>query len=340
MKFKVLLMLISITSFSFGALVEQWNFGTNGNFSSISTYDYTESGNPETPRHIGGPTPTAGAYTGWDARATQGATLGTPAEGSSRLGSTQASILNGYYGPTSFKGVPWVGPDDQPPEGYLTNGYYVASAANEDIVTITLKVTDIDWDQTTGNSNNNANFSFRLWDKATGILNEQAGGPANTYWMGLTVMDSYNSDRLQLALMSSNGTILSGGTGLTGNKNRTRIGWLGSNNELAISDDWEFTLTIDLANGTWTGNINGGADVLGTFDTSHIKGFDRYQSTFQQFSNGDYIDVDEISVDVTSNSGTVTLEPVTGYYSTSQDGETILHENLVDIFHTNGNLLG
>ena len=91
-------------------------------------------------------------------------------------------------------------------------------------------------------------------------------------------------------------------TGLTGNKNRTRIGWLGSNNELAISDDWEFTLTIDLANGTWTGNINGGADVLGTFDTSHIKGFDRYQSTFQQFSNGDYIDIDEISVDVTSNS--------------------------------------
>ena len=70
---------------------------------------------------------------------------------------------------------------------------YVASAADEDIVTITLKVTDIDWDQTTGNSNNNANFSFRLWDKATGILNEQAGGPANTYWMDLTVMDSYNS---------------------------------------------------------------------------------------------------------------------------------------------------
>ena len=339
MKLKVLLMLISITTLSFGALVEQWNFGTNGNFSSITTYDYTESGNPETPRHIGGPGPTAGAYTGWDARATQGATLGTPAEGSSRLGSTQAGILNGYYGPTSFKGVPWVGPDDQPPEGYLTNGYYVASAGNQDIVTMTLKVTDIDWDQTTGNSGNNALFSYRLWDKASGILNEQAGGPANTYYLGLQVMDSYNSDRLQLALVSSHGTILSGGTGLTGTKSRTRIGWLGSAGQLAISDDWEFTLTIDLANGTWTGNINGGADVLGTFDTSHIKGFDRYQSTFQQFSENDYIDVDEISVDVTSNSGTVILEPVTGYYSTSQDGETILHENLVDIFHTNGNLL-
>ena len=99
------------------------------------------------------------------------------------------------------------------------------------------------------------------------------------------------------------------------------------------------TLEIDLANGTWKVYINGGADVLGTFDTNHLKGFDRYQATFQQFSNGDYIDVDEISVDVTSNSGTVTLEPATGYYTTSQDGETILHENLADIFHTNGNLL-
>ena len=224
----------------------------SNNLSSISTYDYNFDNDTntviETARHIGGPTPTAGAYTGWDARATQGATLGTPAEGSTRFGSTQAGILNGYYGPTNFKGVPWVAPDAQPPAGYLTNGYYVASAANEDVVTITLKVTDIDWDQTTGNAGNNANFSFRLWDKATGILNEQAGGPANTYWMGLTVMDSYNQDRLQLALMSSNGTILSGGTGLTGNKNRTRIAWLGSGGELAISDDWTFELEIDLAN--------------------------------------------------------------------------------------------
>ena len=345
MKFKVLLMLISITTLSFGALIEQWEFGPSNNLSSITTYDYNFDNDTntviETARHIGGPTPTAGAYTGWDARATQGATLGTPAEGSTRFGSTQAGILNGYYGPSNFKGVPWVAPDAQPPAGYLTNGYYVASAANEDVVTITLKVTDIDWDQTTGNSGNNANFSFRLWDKATGILNEQAGGPANTYWMGLTVMDSYNQDRLQLALMSSNGTILSGGTGLTSNKNRTRIAWLGSGGQLAISDDWTFELEIYLNTGVWKAYVNEAeeATASGTFDTNHLKGFDRYQATFQQFSANDYIDIDEISVGAISTAGSNLLEPVGGYYTTVQDGATVLHDSLGDIFHTNGNIM-
>ena len=69
---------------------------------------------------------------------------------------------------------------------------------------LTMKITDVDFSQTTGNSNNNANFGFRLWDKASGM---QASGNSN-YFMGLTVLDTYNSDRLQLALMSSNGTIL------------------------------------------------------------------------------------------------------------------------------------
>ena len=51
---------------------------------------------------------------------------------------------------------------------------------------------------------------FRLWDKASGFA---TGGMVLTSWV-LTVLDTYNSDRLQLALQSSNGTILSGGTGL------------------------------------------------------------------------------------------------------------------------------
>ena len=339
MRSRILLVLMSITTFSFGAFVEQWEFGPSNNYSSITLNDYDLDGDTNTviltKRHIGGDSLTSGASTGWDDRETQGATLGTPAAGSSRLGSTQAAILNGYYGPTSFKGVPWVGPTDTPPAGYLTNGYYVADAANQDIVTVTLKVTDIDFDQTTGNSQNNANFSFRLWDKATGIV----GGVANTYFMGLQVMDSYNSDRLQLALVTSNGTLLSGGAGLTGSNNRTRIGWLTANNTLADSTDYEFVLTLDLANGMWEASINGADSASGTFNTSHIKGFDRYQSNFQQFSTGDYIDIDEISVNVESNAGQTLLEPVTGYYTTIQDTTTILHDSLTDIFHTNGNVM-
>ena len=91
--------------------------------------------------------PGASAYVGWDERATQGATLGVNAvaAGSTRFGSTQASILNGYYGPTTFAGVPWVAADAQPPENYLNDGYYVAQASSGDIVDITLKVTDIDF---------------------------------------------------------------------------------------------------------------------------------------------------------------------------------------------------
>ena len=217
-----------------------------------------------TARHIGGDSLTSSASTGWDARATQGATLGTPAAGSSRLGYTGESVSSFYYGPTAFSGVPWVGPTDTPPAGYLTNGYYIADAANQDIVTLTLKVTDIDFDQTTGNTQNNANYSFRLWDKASGIV----GGVANTYYIGLQVMDSYASDRLQLALVTSNGTLLSGGTGLTGQNNRTRIAWLKGAGVLADSDDYEFVLTLDLANGMWDASINGVESASGTFNTS------------------------------------------------------------------------
>ena len=314
MKIKLLLSLILGISLGASAeLVEEWNFGDNGNFSSVTTHDYTTGdaddgvSNP-TARHIGGTTTTASGYVGWDARATQGATLGTPAAGSSRLGSTGTATLNGYYGPSNFDGVPWAANAGALPEGYLTDGYYVASAAAGETVDITLKVTDIDFDQTTGNSNNNANFSFRLWDKATGMT----AGVANTYFLGLTVMDTYNSDRLQLALTSSNDTILSGGTGLTATKNRTRIGWLTPNNTLADSTDYEFGLSIDLAGGTWAAQINDQAEVTGTFDTSHLNGFDRYQTTFQQFSQGDYIDVDQISVNVIPEPASVSLIALAG----------------------------
>jgi len=314
MKTKLLLSLILGVSLTASAeLVEQWNFGNDGNYSSVTTYDYTTGDNDDgvsnpTARHIGGPTIGSSAYTGWNDRATQGATLGTAAAGSTRFGSTQSGVINGYYGPTNFDGVPWVAANAQPPANYLNEGYYVAQASSADIVDITLKVTDIDFSATTGNSNNNANMGFRLWDKATGLVS----GPANTYFMGLQIMDSFASDRLQLALLSSNGTITSGGTGLTANNNRTRIAWLGSNNELALDDDWEFNLSINLGTGDWSGSVNGVEEATGTFNTDHIKGFDRYQATFQQFSNGDYIDIDEISVSVIPEPASVSMIALAG----------------------------
>jgi hypothetical protein len=69
---------------------------------------------------------------------------------------------------------------------------------------------------------------------------------------------------------------------------------------------------MDLAAGTWAASINGVEETTGTFNTDHIKGFDRYQSTFQQFSNGDYIDIDEISVNVIPEPASVSMIALAG----------------------------
>ena len=105
-------------------------------------------------------------------------------------------------------------------------------------------------------------------------------GRNGAYFIGLTVLDTYGNDRLQLTLQSSNGTILSGGTGLTGTKRTVRIGWLTSANVLEDETDYEFRLTLDLAAGTWTGQINDQPGVSGTFNTDHIVGIEAYQATF------------------------------------------------------------
>ena len=313
-----MLLILGVSTISSANLVEQWNFGSEGNFSSITTYNYDGDGStPPTPRHIGGATISAQSYQGWDQRASEGSSLNTSAPaaaGSSRFGITSTdyaalgnggTATNAFYGATNFQGVPWAANAGALPDNHATSGeYYVGAAAQNETVILTMKITGVDFSQTTGNSNNNANFGFRLWDKASGM---QAGGNSN-YFMGLTVLDTYDSDRLQLALMSSNGTILEGGTGLTTQKNRTRIGWLtGANGELATDTDYTFTLALDLAAGAWSAQIDDQEAVDGLFDTSHIVGIDRYQAAFQQFSNEDYIDIDEISVSVIPEPATIGL---------------------------------
>ena len=381
MRFKLSLILLGITTLSFGAIVEQFDFGPSNNVSSISTFNYDGiAETPPEPRHIGGTDVSGSAYNGWNARLTEGAELGTAAEGSTRYGVTAAArtaianngSTNAYYGATTFDGVPWVAATATPPEGYLTNGYYIASSGSDEVLTLTLKVTDIDFSTTTGNSNNNAAWRYTVWDKATQLQN---GRPSNqTGYIGLQIMDSSASDRLQLALISSNGTILSGGQAVTGGTaaadnigyNRTRIGWLTSNGTLTDSTDYTFTLDIDLAAGSWSAQINDQDAETGTFETDDIQGIDRYQTAFTQWSTGDYIDLDQIAIDVSAAvEEPEVLQPVSGYYTTTQgaenyvkanssqtengngsrnilaydDTQTILHTELASIFHTNGNLL-
>ena len=111
----------------------------------------------------------------------------------------------------------------------------------------------------------------------------------------------------------SNGTILSGGEGLTGAGNRTRLAWLTERgSDLTYSDDLDITLSLALASGTWSATVNDGAAVTGTFNTDHIKGIDRYQMGFATMSSGDYIDIDEISVSVIPEPASVSLVALAG----------------------------
>ena len=310
-------------------LIEKWDFAGNGNFSSITTYNYDQnSETPETPRHIGGTTITGSGYEGWDYRAAEGAANTTAsravAAGSSRFAVSSLNrasennngATNAFYGAQNFSGVPWAnatiggvpngnGATNELPAAHATSGeYYVAAAAQGETITLTMKVTDIDFSQTTGNSNNNGNFGFRLFDRASGF---NANGNHANHFIGLTVMDTFGNDRLQLALQSSNGTITDGGTGLTGAGNRTRIGWLTNSGTLEDETDYEFSLSLDLAAGEWSAQINDEDAVTGTFDTDDIVGIDGYQAAFQQFSPEDYIDIDEISVSVIPEPATVGL---------------------------------
>ena len=325
----VLSLLLSGSLIASAEVIEQWDFGTNGNFSSITTYNYDgDTNTANTARHIGGTSPTSSGYEGMDYRAADGAANTTAsralAAGATRFAmstlnraSTNANgATNAFYGAQNFSGVPWanaliggLAPGSSSvselPENHDTSGeYYKAAAAQGEAITLTMKVTDIDFSQTTGNANNNANFGFRLFDRASGF---NANGSHNNQFIGLTVMDTFNNDRLQLALQSSNGTILSGGTGLTGAGNRTRIGWLTTGGTLEDETDYEFSLSLDLAAGAWSAQINDDAAVTGTFETDDIVGIDGYQAAFQQFSPEDYIDIDEISVSVIPEPATVGL---------------------------------
>ena len=329
---KTLLSISIITGISLitsANVIEQWDFGANGNYSSITTYNYDQNAEtPNTPRHIGGTTITGSGYQGWDFRADDGAANTTAsravAAGSTRFAMStlnRASVnnngaTNAFYGAQNFSGVPWAnatiggvpngsGATNELPVAHATSGeYYVAAAAQGETITLTMKLTDIDFSQTTGNANNNGNFGFRLFDRASGF---NANGNHANHFIGLTVMDTFANDRLQLALQSSNGTITGGGTGLTTAGNRTRIGWLTANNTLEDETDYEFSLALDLAAGQWSAQINDEDAVTGTFNTDDIVGIDGYQAAFQQFSPEDYIDIDEISVSVIPEPATVGL---------------------------------
>ena len=100
-----------------------------------------------------------------------------------------------------------------------------------------------------------------------------------------------------LTVQGSPGMILSGGTGLNAPGTRTRVDWLTANNDLVDDTDYQFELALNLDTGAWGATINGGTAVTGTFDNTKITAIDRYQAAFQQFSDGDHVDIDLLEVE-------------------------------------------
>ena len=75
-----MVLILGVSLISSANLVEQWNFGSEGNFSSVTTYNYDGDGStPPTPRHIGGSHNGSSSYQGWDQRASDGSSLNTSA---------------------------------------------------------------------------------------------------------------------------------------------------------------------------------------------------------------------------------------------------------------------
>lgn len=271
-KLALLFLLISV-GVSFGDIISSWDRTSN----LLSSATSVNAG-----RHIGG-AETSNAYIGWEERRTQGSTIniGNPAAaGSLRFGFTgNADPLSRYYGSVNFGNGSL----------NLINDPYVYAAPGPQ-VTLRMKINHIDFSSTTGNAGNNANFGFRLWDAKSGNTD------GSTYWIGLAVQDSFQTDRLMLTVQGSDGMILSGGSlNMTGT--RTRIDWLTESGVLESDTDYLFEMMLSLDTGTWGVTINGGAAVEGTFDTSKIAAFDRYQAPFQQFSDGDYLDIDTLEVE-------------------------------------------
>ncbi|OUX37890.1 MAG: hypothetical protein CBE26_02255 [Kiritimatiellaceae bacterium TMED266] len=244
-------------------------------------------------RHIGGVDNTdvdTDAYSRWESLVENGATDSNSdnsplAAGSTRL-TADPSVANYYLGAVNF-GLGGSQALDADPYVYSVTGPEVK---------LSLGVTDIDFDAVGGNSANNAQFSVRLWDKK------------NESWIGIALMDNFNSDKLSYSIMSTENTLVSGGTGLTGNKNRTRAAWIQNNTNLSDPAAQEFSLRMNLATGEWGADVDGTEVATGLFvnqedpntaaDEAEFTAIDRYQVVFQQAASAeDSIDIDYISVE-------------------------------------------
>ena len=176
----------------------------------------------------------------------------------------------------------------------------------------TLTIAHIDMD---GNSGSNTDFGFALTDS------ENTTG-SNRHWLGISVLDLYNNNRINAALKGSNVTPItldagsgapSGGhAGDTSTNGRKSFHELTSNGTLTYSSPITLGLNIDFATETWQTTVNGAAQGSGTFDGQDYDGVDGIQTRIANFESGDYVELTGMTLNVIPEPATLSFLGVAG----------------------------
>ena len=324
-KLFLLFTVVAISSLSMAAstnTLAHWTF----NDGTLLADPVTISTNDPVSLHLGGVDTNSNAYIGWEERKDQGAALVAPAAGTVNFGATWVANTSKYYGPINM-----VQGSNQ-----TTNSPYVYAIGSDEIARLTVKIDRIDFTSAPANGGNAA-FGLRLWD-----FKESS-------WIGITIQDRNNgnhgnTDRLEVNVQSTASTLTGGGIA-GNNSNWQRVAWITDQrtgaddlSSLLVAEDVTYVLELNYSAGTWEVFINGVSEQTGTFDKSKVTGFDRLQAAFGNFINGDYVTVDEIKIESISPDAPA-LEPLSGWYYSSQNGVTSLYE-ASDGYnqHTNGNM--
>ena len=193
---------------------------------------------------------------------------------------------------------------------YTNSSYfYPISKNNTTSVTLRLKIKGLNFFNRSNTAPNNR-VDFRLVDKNNSLMDQSN---SKNYFIGLSLKDIAFDGYLYHTTISSGNTLTSSSS-IYENRYNSANGINYSGTEafvypIARTDNYtngviyntpiELDLNIDW-NGNWTSSIKINQEVIyscsGTYNTSHIQGFDSYQLMFQSLNKSDYIDIDEISI--------------------------------------------
>ena len=259
-------------------------------FSELHTWDFVGADAIEASISDTGVRLSGGVGSGVETKWTTATTLGDAASGGT---SGSGSVFLGASG-SDYLG----------PIGGFTRG--------AEQIEYTLTIAHIDMD---GNSGSNTDFGFALTDS------ENTTG-SNRHWLGISVLDLYNNNRINAALKGSNvspitldagsGAPAGGHAGDSSANGRKSFHELTSNGTLTYSSPITLGLNIDFAAQTWQTTVNGAAQGSGTFDGDDYDGVDGIQTRIANFESGDYVELTGMTLNVIPEPATLSFLGVAG----------------------------